>query len=95
MAENKDPLVACARCSVPYPDWYLHRFIGSLVTGDVCGVCALEITNAVHGVKRRSFRGEMANEALWLAREWRRQHPVLVQKARESAKVRPCGRAGR
>ena len=83
--KRTEPLAECVRCAVPYPEWYLHSVIGSLVTGAVCGVCALDITNAVHGVKRRSFQGEMANEALELAREWRRKNPVLVQRAREAA----------
>ncbi len=88
---KQDRLVPCERCEVPYPDWYLHRVTGSIVTGDVCGVCALEIGNAVLGIKRTRFGGEMANEMLWLARDWRRDHPVLVQKAREAAKRRGNG----
>jgi hypothetical protein len=89
MAKNKkELLVECARCSVPYPDWYLHHAFGSMVQGYVCGVCALEIANAIHGTPmRRRFSGDMAQEALWLAREWRRRNPVLVQKAREAARA--------
>lgn len=80
-------LVECARCCVPYPEWYLNPVIGSLVNGNVCGVCALQITNAIHGTKWRSFQGEMAEEMRWLAADWRRTHPVLVQKAREASKT--------
>lgn len=87
MAKPKERLVPCVRCAVPYPDWYLHPVIGSMVQGDVCGVCALQMTNAIHGTKRRRFHGEMAEEARSLAAEWRRTHPVLVQQARESARA--------
>lgn len=27
---------------------------------DLCGICALEITNHIHGIKRKKFGGEMA-----------------------------------
>lgn len=84
----KQRLVECTRCSVPYPEGYLQPVIGAIHRGDVCGVCALQMINAIHGTQMRSFHGEMAEDLRWMAVEWRRRNPVLVQKAREVAKAR-------
>jgi hypothetical protein len=54
----------CSRCGYDYPeDVGLSRVSGTLSTrGPVCGICALEISNAAMGIKRTSFNGEMAEE---------------------------------
>jgi hypothetical protein len=41
----------------------------------VCGICALEIVNEVHGSKLKQFHGEMAEDSRQRAIRWRQQHP--------------------
>lgn len=58
----------CTRCRWDYPeDVPLSPVIGSTHRGDVCGICALEMTNVIHGIKRTRFTGEMAEEFRLLA----------------------------
>ena len=60
----------CAQCKIDYPNGvelspisFGGKDIGELsITGEVCGICALEITNKIHGVKQTSFQGRMAEE---------------------------------
>ena len=44
----------CDRCSVKYPDYILS-------TG-FCGICALELSNQIHGDNRTKFTGETAED---------------------------------
>jgi hypothetical protein len=51
----------CARCKYDYPDDVsLSPVIGSDEPAPVCGICALEMVNAIHGTTMKKFRGEMA-----------------------------------
>ena len=59
----------CSRCGYDYPeDIGLYPVLGTLSTrGPVCGICALEISNAALGLlgtpfARTSFNGEMAEQ---------------------------------
>lgn len=68
--------MACARCDWPYPDGLLSPVIGSAFGSQpVCGICALEIINAVHGTNRKRFQGGHAEEMRTDALDWRRLHP--------------------
>src|SRR3990167_6092344 len=41
----------CAICKVSYPE--------DILWNDICGICALEQSNQLHGFKREKFDGEM------------------------------------
>lgn len=68
----------CGRCKLPYPSELLvPMFIGGKdggYTAPVCGICALEISNEMHGDNRKRFGGEMAEEMRQGALRWRRKH---------------------
>ena len=47
----------CTRCGWDYPYHVpLNPVIGSIHSGDVCGICAAEMIAAIHGVKQHIFR---------------------------------------
>lgn len=76
--------MACERCQLPYPAELLTQmFIGNVdgksgYTAPVCGICALEISNEIHGKNgcrpRKRFDGEMAEEMRQGAIRWRKKH---------------------
>lgn len=66
----------CAHCLWKYPDTMLSpMFVLGGYTRHICGICALEITNAIHGIKRGNFQGEMAEANRQSALKWRKTHP--------------------
>lgn len=67
----------CARCQLPYPSELLNPLMGPHPEAGkpVCGICALAITNEIHGIRRKRFGGEMAEEYRQRAINWRRKHP--------------------
>ena len=76
--------MTCPRCNIPYSDDVpLNPVIGGLMNDPVCAICALQMINAVHGIRRTHFQGETAEYYRELAAEWRRTHPREVQAARE------------
>jgi hypothetical protein len=46
--------VKCEECKFNYPK--------HLISVGICGICALENSNRVHGIKRTKFNGEIAEE---------------------------------
>jgi hypothetical protein len=72
-------MMACAHCKLNYPDELLNPiFLGGAgvkegYTAPVCGICALEISNAFHGAARKRFDGQLAEESRQRAIEWRRK----------------------
>lgn len=66
----------CDDCQWNYPDTYLNRmYVNGGYTKPICGICALELMNSVHGVQRTKFNGEMAEQARLDAIKWRKNHP--------------------
>jgi hypothetical protein len=62
----------CSRCGYEYPeDVPLSPMSGTISTREICGICALEVSNATLRIKRTSFNGEMAEEYRLLALEAR------------------------
>jgi hypothetical protein len=49
----------------------------SPVTKPICGICALEISNTIHGDTRTSFTGPGAESCRVRAIAWRRMHPEI------------------
>ena len=51
----------CENCKRKIPAELLSpMFLGSGYTGNICGVCALEIQNKEMGINRVRFQGEIA-----------------------------------
>lgn len=67
--------MSCVRCDWPYPDDMLKPVVGSLIKGNACGICALEMLNATHGTRMKRFHGEMAEDFRQRALAWRKKHP--------------------
>jgi hypothetical protein len=69
-------LLACKECKWKYPDELLNPIVTSLgSSGLICGICALELTNQIHGIKRKRFNGQMAEHMRLDAIIWRKKHP--------------------
>lgn len=67
----------CGNCGVVYPNGYtspMHTGDGS--TDNICGICALELSNAYHGVIRKKFDGTMAEELRQNAIAWRKKKGI-------------------
>lgn len=69
-------LARCPKCKWNYPEHYLHSmFVNSAHTAPICGICALAISNHVHGINRKRFQGQMADKARLDAIRWRKRNP--------------------
>lgn len=69
---------ACERCKWRYP----ARLLSSMTTskgdtGEICGICALAVSNEVHGIQRTEFTGQWAEHLRQEAIEWRKRHPDM------------------
>jgi len=68
-------MTRCPRCGWNYPDLYLHPYIGTVFSGNpICGRCAADVREALFKIKG-PFAGEMAQQAVEDADNWRRTHP--------------------
>lgn len=73
----------CAYCKRVYPEELLNPMFLTLkimggevgLTDPVCGICALDITNEIHGDNRTEFRGADAEDMRQRAISWRRRNP--------------------
>lgn len=67
----------CDICDWDYPSDYLAPFDAStLSVPRCCGICALVLSNQVHGTTRKKFDGSMAEDMRQRAIEWRKSdHP--------------------
>jgi len=74
--------MACSRCKLPYPaELVVPMFVntgGSSGYLHVCGICALEVSNNLHGENRTKFDGEQAEDKRQDAIMWRANHPNVV-----------------
>jgi len=69
-------MTRCAECKWNYPDEYLDQmFIDGGYTKSICGICALELSNRITGIKRTKFQGEVAEAKRVDAVNWRKYHP--------------------
>ena len=56
-------MTQCNACKWEYPDGYTAPLLtteGSMA--EICGICALEISNKLHGINRKKFDGQRAEE---------------------------------
>ena len=69
-------LSSCSECKWKYPDNLLNSmFLNGGHTPPMCGQCALEVSNKVHGVARRKFTAPIAEHMRLLALRWRLRNP--------------------
>jgi hypothetical protein len=74
----KRPINKCEYCHWPYPSHYLNQMRTNHAEFNgmfICGICGLEITNIIHGIKREAFDGEAAESFRQGAIKWREVHP--------------------
>ena len=65
-------LTRCSRCQWKYPDELLHTQTTHLgTTHNVCGICALVVSNELMSEKRDKFDGPKAEELRQAAITWR------------------------
>lgn len=76
-------MARCARCELPYPPgftgpvWGSHNYSGQ----HVCGLCAVDISNELHGQRQRNFKmGITAQSLAQMARGWREKNPHQIPK---------------
>lgn len=67
--------MACTRCRLPYPAELVTATCVNGAYVNVCGICALDISNELHGDNRTEFHGEIAEWMRQDALDWRRRHP--------------------
>lgn len=73
--------IRCSLCKWLYPDYLVNNLESSKgVLASVCGPCALEIINKIHGDERDKFHGPIAEMMRQEALEWRKSHPHLGEK---------------
>ncbi len=68
----------CRHCGERFPEHLIQPYITNNGNISVCGICALAISNEMHGMNRTEFGGEMANQYLvetkaYLAEKRRRE----------------------
>ena len=73
----------CSHCHWKYPAMFLSPFRSSRTKdfADVCGICALELSNEALGVKRKNFYGRYAEELRKSALDWSKRHPDMAPAA--------------
>lgn len=64
-------LEKCTNCHFSYPSEILAPAFGLGTSGSICGVCALELSNKLHGDNRTAFNGEIAEDFRLEAIKWR------------------------
>jgi hypothetical protein len=52
----------CAQCGIDYPEKLLSVFQTNKGLANVCGICALEMKNAIHGTNDKQFMGTEAEK---------------------------------
>jgi hypothetical protein len=65
----------CSGCDWTYPDGYVNPFTSSKGNEQLCGICALDASNELHGTKWKTFNGEMAEDARQDAVAYRKMNP--------------------
>ena len=69
-------IVQCELCSWKYPDNLTSNLITPATSIEcVCPICALELTNSIHGVHRKEFDGILAEQRRKQSIRWRLDHP--------------------
>lgn len=70
----------CDECQIEYPAELVNTMsgfspqLGGSFLKSVCGICALKISNLIHGVERKRFDGSTAEEMRKKAIQYRKEH---------------------
>ncbi len=65
-------MTTCERCKTTYPAELVSPMLGSQYV-NLCGICALDVTNEIHGTQMQQFGED--SEAEWMRLEalyWRK-----------------------
>lgn len=54
-------MIKCQRCKIKFPDDLIQPLFSNLGNILCCPICALEITDTIHGINRTKFDGDNAN----------------------------------
>lgn len=73
-------MTRCSQCKIDYPSYMVQLMKSSLGSFMVCGVCALDISNQIHGTQRATFDGEVAEQMRKEAIEFRQQKTINIKK---------------
>jgi hypothetical protein len=75
-------MVDCPECKWSYPSttYVSPLVLNGVFTQSICGICALEVSNRLHGIPRTYFTGEMAEEMRQRAIRWRESNPKFGPK---------------
>ena len=60
----------CLNCGIKFPEHLIQPMVGSGFSLMMCPICALEVSNKMHGLNRNEFNGEIANQYLKEARAY-------------------------
>ena len=71
----------CEECDINYPEGLVQPFSSSEGNKIVCGICALHLSNKVHGVIRTRFDGKQAEILRMKAAKFRSEHPEVKPRA--------------
>ena len=72
----------CERCEIDYPNHLVRPLImgrlgQSLQSVDVCGICALEIVNELHGLNDSQFHAHGAETVRRACVKWRQDNNLV------------------
>lgn len=76
----------CEECKWDYPAYLLNILRTNVADQNgraICGICALEIANKIHGIQRKKFGGKVAEYMRVKATKWRKKHPYNAPKEPE------------
>jgi hypothetical protein len=66
----------CTECEWDYPEHLLNIITGGIqLDGLYCPICALALTNRIHGINRTKFSGPRAEALRQEAIKWREDCP--------------------
>jgi len=54
----------CNECERKFPEHLIQPLFAKGTYTPMCPICALRITNEIHGINRKEFHGTMANQYL-------------------------------
>lgn len=68
----------CEHCKWIYPAYYINIMrtnLPDIGNPALCGICALDLSNLIHGQNRVRFDGQAADQMRIMAVVWREKHP--------------------
>jgi len=90
--------MTCTMCLWNYPEGLVNPLITPVASVDLCGICALELSNELHGIRRKQFDGPKAEEIRLGCVKWRKdnadQKPVMPVVETSTKQVARTLRAG-